>query len=159
MRRIDRDNIQYKKNGGEMDSRAYTEVNYIINEMSSEMKNKIPSQILRNIENRMDKNYDFRIEEEEFENAELLEDTEKILSVLYTDYLASDEEKIIIKNKEKILENKKKETLANIELKEIFPKMQETNETTQIEENKELLNSKQVNWYIKIINFLKSFKK
>ncbi len=142
-----------------MDSRAYTEVNYIINEMSSEMKNKIPSQILRNIENRMDKNYDFRIEEEEFENAELLEDTEKILSVLYTDYLASDEEKIIIKNKEKILENKKKETLANIELKEIFPKMQETNETTQIEENKELLNSKQVNWYIKIINFLKSFKK
>ncbi len=138
-----------------MDSRAYTEVNYIINEMSDEMKNKIPSQILRNIENRMDKNYDFRIEEEEFENAELLEDTQKILSVLYTDYLASDEEKIIIKNKEKILENKKKETLANIELKEIFPKMQETNETTQIEENKELLNSKQVNWYIKIINFLK----
>ena len=42
-----------------MDSRAYTEVNYIINEMSDEMKNKIPSQILRNIENRMDKNYDF----------------------------------------------------------------------------------------------------
>ena len=142
-----------------MDSRAYTEVNYIINEMSDEMKNKIPSQILRNIENRMDKNYDFRIEEEEFENAELLEDTQKILSVLYTDYLASDEEKIVIKSKEKILENKKKETLTNIELKEIFPKAQETNETIQTEENKELLNSKQVNWYIKIINFLKSFKK
>lgn len=138
-----------------MDSRAYTEVNYIINEMSGEMKNKIPSQILRNIENRMDKNYDFRIEEEEFENAELLEDTEKILSVLYTDYLASDEEKIIIKSKDKILENKKKETLANIELKDIFPKTQETNETTQIEENKELLNSKQVNWYRKIINLFK----
>ena len=138
-----------------MDSRAYTEVNYIINEMSNEMKNKIPSQILRNIENRMNKNYNFRIEEEEFENAKLLEDTEKILSVLYTDYLASDEEKIVIQNKEKILENKKKETLANIELKEIFPKRQETNETTQIQENKELLNSKQVNWYIKIINFFK----
>lgn len=138
-----------------MDSRAYTEVNYIINEMSDEMKNKIPSQILRNIENRMDKNYDFCIEDEEFENAELLEDTEKILSVLYTDYLASDEEKIIIKSKEKILENKKKETLANIELKDIFPNTQETNETTQIEENKGLLNSKQVNWYRKIINLFK----
>ena len=141
-----------------MDSRAYTQVNYIINEMSSEMKNKIPSQILRNIENRMDKNYNFRIEEEEFENAKLLEDTEKILSVLYTDYLASDEEKIVIKNKEKILENKKKETLANIELKEIFPKTQETNETT-IQENKDLLNSKQVNWYRKIINLFKRILK
>lgn len=138
-----------------MDSRAYTEVNYIINEMSSEMKSKIPSQILKNIEDRMDKNYDFHIEEEDFENAELLEDTEKILSVLYTDYLASDEEKAVIKNKEKMLENKKKETLANMEIKEIFPKMQEINETIQIEQNKELLNSEQVNWYMKIINFFK----
>ena len=82
-----------------MDSRAYTEVNYIINEMSSEMKSKIPYQILKKIEDRKDKNYEFYIEDEDFENVELLEDTEKMLSVLYTDYLASDEEKIVIKNK------------------------------------------------------------
>ena len=138
-----------------MDSRAYTEVNYIINEMSNEMKSKIPSKILKNIGDRMDKNYDFHIEVEDFENAELLEDAEKILSVLYTDYLASEEEKAVIKNKEKMLEKKEKKTLSNMELKEIFPKMQETNETTQIEENKELLNLKQANWYTKIINFFK----
>ena len=33
--------------------------------------------------------------------------------------------------------------------------MQKTNEKTQIEKNKELLNSEQVNWYRKIINFFK----
>ncbi len=72
-----------------MESRAYTEANYIINEMSEEMKNKIPAKILKNIENRMDKTYKFYIENDDFENVELLEDTEKILSVIYTDYLAS----------------------------------------------------------------------
>lgn len=49
------------------------------------------------------------------------------ISVLYTDYLASKEEKTVIKNKEKMLENKKKEILSNIEIKEIFPKVQDPN--------------------------------
>lgn len=138
-----------------MDSRAYTEVNYIMNEMSSEMKDKIPPQIVKNIKERMDKNYDFQIEEEDFESVELLEDTEKILSVLYTDYLATAEEKVVIKNKEELLENKKKEILSTIKIKDIFPKAQEISKTIQIGENKELLNSKQVNWYRKIINLFK----
>lgn len=138
-----------------MNRKAYTEVNYIINEMSSEMKSKIPSQILKNIEEKMDKSYNFYIQDEDFESAELLEDTEKMFSVIYTDYLANEEEKVVIKNKEELLENKKKENLSYIEIKEIFPKMQKTNEKTQIEKNKELLNSEQVNWYRKIINFFK----
>ena len=51
--------------------------------------------------------------DEEWEEKELLEDTEKILSVLYTDYIASEEEKTVILNKEKIIMQKKY-------LKEIF---------------------------------------
>ncbi len=138
-----------------MDSKAYTEVNYLINEMSEEMRNKIPINILKNIQNRMDKNYNFSIENEDFENVKLLDDTEKILSVLYTDYFATEEEKEVIQNKERILENKKREENNNLELNEIFPNKKE-------ETKKELnfLVVKKEKWYKKLIdNFIKIFKR
>ena len=138
-----------------MDSKAYTEVNYLINEMSEEMRNKIPINILKNIQNRMDKNYNFSIENEDFENVKLLDDTEKILSVLYTDYFATEEEKEVIQNKERILENKKREENNNLELNEIFPNKKE-------EKKKELnfLVIKKEKWYKKLIdNFIKIFKR
>ena len=138
-----------------MDSKAYTEVNYLINEMSEEMRNKIPINILKNIQNRMDKNYNFSIENEDFENVKLLDDTEKILSVLYTDYFATEEEKEVIQNKERILENKKREENNNLELNEIFPNKKE-------ETKKELnfLVEKKEKWYKKLIdNFIKIFKR
>ena len=138
-----------------MDSRAYTEAYYIISEMSEEMRNKIPDKILNNIERKMDKDYEFYIEDEDFENAELLEDTEKILSVLYTDYLASDEEKMIIKNKERILEYRKQEEISNIEIKDIFPRVKEN---VKIEENINTKDLVEVKWYTKIINFFKKLK-
>lgn len=91
-----------------IDSKAYTEVYYIINEMSDELKTKIPQNIIKNIKEKMDNNYQFNIENKDVENIKLLEDTEKILSVLYTDYIATEYERKIIKAKEKILLNKYK---------------------------------------------------
>lgn len=135
-----------------MDSRAYTEAYYIISEMSEEMRNKIPYKILNNIENKMDKDYKFCIEDEDFEDADLLEDTEKILSVLYTDYLATDEERMVIKNKERILENKKQEKISNIEIRDIFPKAQKEVKVEEDNDDKTLMK---VKWYTKVINFLK----
>ena len=79
-----------------LNRKAYTEVYYIVNLMSEEMKNMIPEKVLNNIKNRMDKEYEFYIDEDDIENLELLEDTEKILSVLYTDYLSTEEERQII---------------------------------------------------------------
>ena len=92
-----------------LSSKAYAEVYYIINQMSEKMKNKIPESIIKNIKERMDKNYIFNSENKDLENIELLEDTEKILSVLYTDYFSTEEEKEIILNKEKILESERKD--------------------------------------------------
>lgn len=86
-----------------MDSRAYTQANYIINEMSEEMRSKIPDYVIKNIESKMDKTYEFYVEESDLEDVELLEDTEKILSVIYTDYLASEEERKVILEKEKTI--------------------------------------------------------
>ena len=96
-----------------LSKKAYTEAYFIINEMSEEMRSKIPDKIIKNIENRMDKTYEFYIEEEDIETAELLEDTEKILSVLYTDYLSTPEEREVILNKEKILAKQKNKINTN----------------------------------------------
>lgn len=87
-----------------LNPKAYTQVSYIINNMSSELKNRIPKEIISMIEKRKDSSYN--IDVENIEDLNLLEDTEKILSVIYTDYIATVEEKEIIKNKEKIVRNR-----------------------------------------------------
>jgi hypothetical protein len=83
-----------------IDSKAYTEVFYILNQMSDNMREKIPTHIMENIKNRMDCNYNFKINEN-IKNTELLPDTEKMLSVLYIDYFANTSEKSTIKELEK----------------------------------------------------------
>ena len=107
-----------------LQSKAYTEVYYIISKMPDEMKNKIPEKIINNIKNRMDKKYKFHIPNDDFENVELLEDTEKILSVLYTDYFSTEEEREVILYKEKMIEEEKrkefKDKLPKIKLINLF---------------------------------------
>lgn len=60
-------------------------------------KAKIPEKWYQLIETKRDKDYKFNTRDEDIT---LLPDTEKILSVIYTDYLASEEERKIIKAKE-----------------------------------------------------------
>lgn len=91
-----------------INSKACTEVYYIINEMSDELRTKIPQNIIKNIKENMDNNYQFDVENKDIETINLLEDTEKILSILYTDYIATEYERKVIKAKEKILLNKYK---------------------------------------------------
>ena len=90
-----------------IEAKAYTEAYYIIKKLPNELIEKIPLKVLEAIKQNMDKNYDFKVENDNFENVELMDDTEKILSVIYTDYLASDEERKIILNKERIIKAKK----------------------------------------------------
>lgn len=141
-----------------LSSQAYTEAFYIVNLMSEEMRSKIPEKILNNIKSRMDNEYEFFIDEDEIESVELLEDTEKILSVLYTDYLATEEEREIILNKEKIISKSKISNQINndIELKEIFPEINNQVITDENSKNtNESLIIKQEKWYTKIFNFIK----
>ncbi len=141
-----------------LSSKAYTETFYIINLMSEEMRNKIPKKILNNIKSRMDNEYEFFIDEDGIESAELLEDTEKILSVLYTDYLATEEEREIILNKEKIISNSKISNQINndIEIKEIFLERNKKKITNENSKNtNELLIMGKEKWYTKLFNFIK----
>ena len=82
-------------------SRAYTEVYEEIKKMPIEWQNKIPKNLKNAIELNRNKNYKINIEN--FENTKFLKDTEKILSVIYTDYLSTPEEKKIILAKENSL--------------------------------------------------------
>lgn len=141
-----------------LSSKAYTETFYIINLMSEEMRNKIPKKILNNIKSRMDNEYEFFIDEDGIESAELLEETEKILSVLYTDYLATEEEREIILNKEKIISNSKISNQINndIEIKEIFQERNKKKITNENSKNtNELLIMGKEKWYTKLFNFIK----
>ena len=86
-----------------LNPKAYSQVSYILNNISSELKNKIPREIISLIEKKKDTTYKINIDN--IEDLELLEDTEKILSVIYTDFIATEEERKIIKNKEKMTQN------------------------------------------------------
>lgn len=84
-----------------LDSRAYAEVNTIIRALSTRERNKIPKKIRDNIEQKMDKNYTCNIDCKDIKNAILLDDTKKILSVLYTDYFSTYDEREIATKIEK----------------------------------------------------------
>lgn len=134
-----------------MNSKAYTEVNFIINEMNNELSNKIPKEIKDMIKEKMDKTYEFYITDEEWEEKELLEDTEKILSVLYTDYIANEEEKKVILNKEKIIMKKKYEnTIQPKNLCDVFANKKSFNEEKEI-----VKVEYKKPWYKKIIEYIR----
>ena len=84
-----------------METKAYTQVYSILQMLSEENKNKIPAELIEGIQREMDKDYEFEIDADTEDELELLDDTEKILSVIYTDYLATDEEQKVIQNKER----------------------------------------------------------
>lgn len=93
-----------------MEAKAYTQAYCVLQMLSEEDKKKIPEKLIEAIKSKMDNEYQFEVDTEDEEEPKLLVDTEKILSVVYTDYLATDEEKKVIKNKEmKYMLEKEKE--------------------------------------------------
>lgn len=151
-----------------MDTKAYTQVYNILEMLSESEKEKIPEKMLIGIKNKMDKSYDFKVDEENIEEIPLLEETEKILSVIYTDYLASEEEKDIIKNKERLcfleIEKNKQENYSSnpFENKKerLEENFQEQNKYNFEKKNRYLRKLEKEKWYNKIIKFIKKlFKK
>lgn len=97
-----------------IDLKAYTQVNEIIKYMPEELQNKIPEDLRNTIEYNADKDYTFEIED--LDENSILKDTERILSVIYTDYFATEEERQAILAKENSFINKKE-----IEKQEQYP--------------------------------------
>lgn len=133
-----------------MDRRAYSEVNYIINNMPKEMKNKIPADVIINIQNKMDKDYVVKIKDIEYD--ELLPDTEKLLAVLYADYIAPDDERKLIKDTEKRIKDKKIQEI-NKNIINPFKKYKQT------QKNQNFIVVRHRKWYEKFFGWIKKYFK
>lgn len=136
---------------------AYTEAYYLICEMSEKMRSKIPINIIETIKSNMDTNYEVNSNECNIQELKLLEDTEKILSVLYTDYIATQEEREIIKAKEDSIKQQKRNAMPKVEVKELFGNKERNN----TEKHKSMVKvEKSDKWYTKIYSFImKIFRK
>ena len=73
-------------------SRAYRELYVIISNLTKEMKEKIPKNVIENISRKMDITYDFRLEDNDIFNTEYMVETKALFLELYIRYIAEDEE-------------------------------------------------------------------
>lgn len=73
-------------------SRAYRELYGIISNLTKEMKEKIPKNVIENISRKMDRTYDFSLENNDIFNTEYMVETKALFLELYIRYIAEDEE-------------------------------------------------------------------
>ena len=125
-----------------MTRQAYSEVYNIINHFEKELYAKIPQSFINAIEKNRDLNYKVNIDYTKTINEqELLRETRVILSLIYRDYLCTDEQRkeIILNDKEEL--NEKYE----INFEKIKNKRKKTYDTTEIED-KQLVRIEE-KWY------------
>ena len=116
--------------------RAYRELYVIILNLTKEMKEKIPKKVIENISRKMDKTYDFKLENNDIFNSEYMVETKALFLELYIRYIAEDEEDFWEMYKEKRNGLFKKE----IE-KEYLVKKDENSNSIKIEDGIDIVNN------------------
>lgn len=109
------------------DRKALTEVYEMLMEYEEGIEN-IPENILKVIEDNRDKEYVFDINE--IENIELMEETKRILTYIYTEFLSTGEEHEVLKQMEKMQYEKRKQLEENKQIEsldEIFSSRKKEN--------------------------------
>ena len=132
---------------------AYTEVYTILQDLNTEEYNKIPPKIVKAIEENMNEEYEYELDEDlELKNQPMLPETKAILFNLFRDYLATSEQKekiIKMQNEERQKSELKKQQQYNAN---VFQNKTKEN----INQSKELIEYKE-NIFIKLINKIKSW--
>ena len=116
--------------------RAYKELYVIISNLTKEMKEKIPKNVIENITRKMYKTYDFRLENNDIFNSEYMVETKALFLELYIRYIAEDEEDFWEMYKEKRNDLFKKE----IE-KEYLVRKDENSNSIKIEYGIDIVNN------------------
>ena len=133
---------------------AFSEVYDII--YNFEINNKIPKNFIELIDNNRDKQYKVNIDyTKSINDQELQKGTRVILALIYRDYLCSIEEReCLIKQDKEILEKIEKEKREKYNYDNLF----KNKETPRIkEEVVAMVEYKQSNFILKILNKIKSF--
>ena len=128
-----------------LDRRALTEAYNVLIMLNKENFEKIPIDVIKAIKNNMDTDYE--VQWEELEEGNMLEDTEKILSVIYTDYLATPEEKDAIMQ------------LENLKYRDSYPVFKKKAEEINIDKEEQLITMKKERWIIRMFNKIKELLK
>lgn len=133
--------------GTKFDRRALSEVYEVIIMLEDKELKKIPTRLIEAI--KLNKDNDYEVDFQNIEEGNMLSDTIKILSTLYTYYLASEEEKSVIF---KVINNPKEQYQIN------YPIFKNKQIETK-EENKEqsMVVVKKENLIRKILNKIKRF--
>ena len=135
--------------------KAYVEVLEILQYIPQEDYNKIPSQIIESMKLEMDKEYKYKISNfDNFEEQEMLKETETILAVFFRDYWATEEQRQRILKKEQydlflIDEEKRKKYNSD----DIFKKDKKEN---KIGSNTSLIEYKE-SFFVKLKNLIFKF--
>ena len=116
--------------------RAYRELYVIILNLTKDMKEKIPKKVIENISRKMDKTYDFKLENNDIFNSEYMVETKALFLELYIRYIAEDEEDFWAMYKEKRNDLFKKE----IE-KEYLVRKDENSNSIKIEDGIDIVNN------------------
>lgn len=128
------------------DRKALTEVYEVIIMLENKDLKKIPEKFIESI--KLNKDNEYEVDFQKLENGEMLPDTMKILAVLYTYYLANEEEKNIIN---KLINSKQEQNQIN------YPVFKSKN--AGIQENKQeqsITVIKSNNFFTRILNKIKS---
>lgn len=134
--------------------KAYVEVIEILKYIPTDNYNKIPDEIIENMQLNKDKEYKYTVEHfSDFQEQEMLKETETILAVLFRDYWATEEQRKKILEKEKhdlyILEEAKREKYNPDDIFKTLDK----NNISEIPEGNALIEYKQ-SFFTKLKNFI-----
>ena len=139
--------------------KAYVEVLEILKHIPIEDYNKIPGVIIENMQLNADKEYKYEVTHfNNFQEQEMLKETETILAVLFRDYWATEEQQRKILEKEKydldILEQEKREKYNPDNLFKKFNKEEKNNlETPENITNTALIEYKE-SFFAKLKEFI-----
>lgn len=81
--------------------KVYKEVYEILKYIPKSEFNKIPKDLINLIKQKMDKNYEYYVDCEDFQNQQMMHETQVILAIFFRDYWATEKQKKIISDYEK----------------------------------------------------------
>lgn len=144
-------------------SKAFKEVYIILKFVGKEIQHKVPTKILKFIEENMDKDYFFMLDDTiSLEEQSFMDETLGIISLIWRDYLCTNEEREKIKQKDEEMQNQmEKERIKKYNPDDLFKNREEIDKCVQYNKLKQthMIEYKEKNFIQKIFDRIKHLLK